>query len=104
MGGPVLDFEAWAFHLGRIVRRNPGLKIETWATHSIFVRVILIKKQFSGSALPPLCHPDRSAAQWRDLRFGGPFVEMFFDRGITGLRPTQGDEKGLLFGCARLQE
>jgi hypothetical protein len=28
--------------------------------------------------LPP-CHPDRSAAQWRDLRFGGSFVEMFFD-------------------------
>jgi hypothetical protein len=25
------------------------------------------------------CHPDRSAAQWRDLRFSGPSVEMFFD-------------------------
>ena len=27
---------------------------------------------------PPLCHLDRSAAQWRDLRFSGPFLEMFF--------------------------
>jgi hypothetical protein len=26
------------------------------------------------------CHPDRSAAQWRDLRFSGPFLGMFFDR------------------------
>jgi hypothetical protein len=32
----------------------------------------------------------------RDLQFCGPFVEMFFDRGIMGLRPTQGDEKRLL--------
>ena len=23
----------------------------------------------SGTAIPPPCHPDRSAAQWRDLRF-----------------------------------
>ena len=46
---------------------------------------------------PPLCHLDRSAAQWRDLRFSGPFLEMFFDRGIMGLWPTQGDEKRLLF-------
>jgi hypothetical protein len=29
---------------------------------------------------PPLCHLDRSVAQWRDLRFSGPFLEMFFDR------------------------
>ena len=35
-------------------------------------------------------------AQWRDLRFSGPFLEMFFDRGVMGLRPTQGDEKRLL--------
>ena len=34
---------------------------------------------------PPLCHLDRSAAQWRDLRFSGPPLEMFFDRGIMGL-------------------
>ena len=27
-------------------------------------------------------------AQWRGLRFGGSFLEMFFDRGIMGLRPT----------------
>jgi hypothetical protein len=33
-----------------------------------------------GSAFSLLCHLDRSAAQWRDLRFSGPFLEMFFDR------------------------
>jgi hypothetical protein len=32
---------------------------------------------------PPLCHLDRSAAEWRDLRCGGPFLEMFFD-GVGG--------------------
>jgi hypothetical protein len=26
---------------------------------------------------PPLCHPDRSVAQWRDLQFRGPLLEMF---------------------------
>src|ERR1700757_4670999 len=30
------------------------------------------------------CHPDRSEAKRRDLRFRGPFVEMFFD----GAKPT----------------
>jgi hypothetical protein len=28
---------------------------------------------------PPLCHPDRSVAKWRDLQFYGPLLEMFFD-------------------------
>jgi hypothetical protein len=37
---------------------------------------------FSGTAIPPPCHPDRSAAQWRDLRFGGSFLEMFFDSAV----------------------
>src|SRR5271165_1503127 len=27
---------------------------------------------------PPLCHPDRSAAKWRDLQFS----EMFFERAL----------------------
>jgi hypothetical protein len=30
--------------------------------------------------LPFPCHPDRSEAERRDLRFRGPFLEMFFDR------------------------
>jgi hypothetical protein len=33
VGGPGLDFETWVMRPGPIVRRNPGLKIETWATH-----------------------------------------------------------------------
>jgi hypothetical protein len=36
-------------------------------------------------------------AQWRDLRFSGPFLGMFFDRGVMNLWPTQGDEKRILF-------
>ena len=45
-------------------------------------------------SIPPFplpCHPDRSSAgaQWRDLRFGGFPLEMFFDRRIMGLWPTQ---------------
>jgi hypothetical protein len=32
---------------------------------------------------PPLCHPDRSVAQWRDLQFCGPLLEMFFDRNLV---------------------
>jgi hypothetical protein len=35
---------------------------------------------------PTLCHLDRSAAQWRDLRFSGPFVEMCFSTGAFALR------------------
>jgi hypothetical protein len=27
---------------------------------------------------PPLCHPDRSEAEWRDLQFSEPVLEMFF--------------------------
>ena len=42
-------------------------------------------------------HRKSGGAQWRDLRFSGPFLEMFFDRGIMGLLPTQGDEKRFLF-------
>ncbi len=34
-------------------------------------------------------------AQPRDLQFCGLFLETFFDRGIMGLRPTQGDEKAV---------
>ena len=29
--------------------------------------------------LPSPCHPDRSEAKRRDLRFYGPFLDMFFD-------------------------
>jgi hypothetical protein len=36
-----------------------------------------------GSAIPPLCHPDRNVVEWRDLRFVGPFQEMFFGLGAV---------------------
>ena len=33
----------------------------------------------------PLCHLDRSVAQWRDLRFSGAILEMFFRQsGVEG--------------------
>jgi hypothetical protein len=44
--------------------------------------------------LPFPCHPacpgvpwDRSEAERRDLRFPGPFVEMFFDRAYPDVLP-----------------
>jgi hypothetical protein len=40
----------------------------------------VMKNGFCFPEAPPPCHPDRSAAQWRDLRFSGPFLGMFFDR------------------------
>jgi hypothetical protein len=33
---------------------------------------------------PLLCHLDRSAAQWRDLRRGSPFLKMFFAPEVLG--------------------
>ena len=38
-------------------------------------------------------HRKSGGAERRDLRFREPFVEMFFDRVVMGLRPTQGNEK-----------
>jgi hypothetical protein len=34
--------------------------------------------EFEWKRCSPLCHPDRSVAQWRDLQFNGPVLEMFF--------------------------
>jgi hypothetical protein len=45
---------------------------------------------------PLSSRPERSAVE-RPL-CGCSSLEMFFDRGIMGLRPTQGDGKRLLFG------
>jgi hypothetical protein len=83
----------WVFRPEPSARRNPGLKIETWATQPksgicslIFDRGImglrpglrptqgyekrlLFSNYSPWKHCPPLCHPDRSAAQWRDLRF-----------------------------------
>jgi hypothetical protein len=42
------------------------------------------KRGLKSFRLPQNCHPDRSEAKWRDLLFGGPFVEMLFDRAQRG--------------------
>src|ERR1035438_8615559 len=54
-----------------------------------------VRRPLSMEPLPFPCHPDRSEAERRDLRFRRPIVEMFFDRAVMGLRPTQGNEKRL---------
>jgi hypothetical protein len=41
---------------------------------------VLFSDSFCWKRRPPLCHLDRSEAQWRDLRSSGPFLGMFFDR------------------------
>jgi hypothetical protein len=50
----------------------------------------------------PLCHLDRSAAQWRDLRFGC-LLEMFFERakrsgGICSAPCLAAKSPGVLWG------
>ena len=42
--------------------------------------------------LPSPCHPDRSEAKRRDLRFYGPFLDMFFDgaKRFADLSQTEG--------------
>ena len=67
-----------------------------WATQGDEKR-LLFNNYSAWKHRPPLCHLDRSVAQWRDLRFSGPFLEMFFDRGVMGHWAHQGDEKRLLF-------
>jgi peptidyl-prolyl cis-trans isomerase SurA len=38
------------------------------------------QSEFGSKRRPSLCHPDRSEAEWRDLQFSGPLLEMFFNR------------------------
>jgi hypothetical protein len=45
---------------------------------------LLFSSYCSGKRGPTLCHLDRSEAQWRDLRFSGSFLEMFFDKADRG--------------------
>jgi hypothetical protein len=41
----------------------------------------------------PACPGEPWGVRWRDLQSYGPFVEMFLDRGVMGLRPTEDNEK-----------
>jgi hypothetical protein len=50
--------------------------------------------KFEWKRYPPLCHPDRSVAQWRDLQFCGPLVEMFFSIPLKNRAP--GSEPGVV--------
>ena len=52
----------------------------------------LAQQPLSMETRTPLCHPDRSEAERRDLRFHGPFVDMLFSDTRTFLDDTS-DEK-----------
>jgi hypothetical protein len=49
------DFE-WVFRLAPICQENPGLKSETWATHSAFVRASFIALDGSRDRIALLDH------------------------------------------------
>ena len=54
---------------------------ESWAfTPKVMKNWVLFGNHTQWKRHPPLCHLDRSVAQWRDLRSRGPFLGMFFDR------------------------
>jgi hypothetical protein len=44
VGGPGVDSETGVSPEKSVLPEHPGLKSETWATHSIFVRAIFISK------------------------------------------------------------
>jgi hypothetical protein len=46
--------------------------MDLWAAQADEKRLL-----FPGSVTTPPCHPDRKAAQWRDLRFDDPSLGMF---------------------------
>jgi hypothetical protein len=50
------------------------------ARHSRDLLFIIRSIESKWKRYPPLCHPDRSEAKWRDLQFRGPLLEMFFNR------------------------
>src|SRR5271168_1178374 len=45
---------------------------------------LLFSNDYRWKHRPPLCHLDRSEAQWRDLRFSGSFLEMCFRQSFDG--------------------
>jgi hypothetical protein len=61
-----------AFYAAKFYRKSGGAQ---WRDLLFLIRRI----ESSWKRRPPLCHPDRSVAKWRDLQFSGPLVEMFFD-------------------------
>jgi hypothetical protein len=68
-----------------VVARSRGERTETVGepqTHLRDERWLLFSNYSPWKHRPPLCHLDRSVAQWRDLRFSGAFLEMFFDRAM----------------------
>jgi hypothetical protein len=50
---------------------------------------------------PPLCHPDRSVAKWRDLQFRGPLMEMVTTEPSDALQALYATIKSLLISTPR---
>jgi hypothetical protein len=87
------EISVWMLFLGSVFSTE-----ESWT----FGPPKVMKNSFCSAATlwkhrPSLCHLDRSAAEWRDLRVDALPWKCFFDRGVMDLRPTQGDEKQILF-------
>src|SRR5579863_1222151 len=60
---------------------------ESWACgRPKVMKSTSVRHPLSVEPVPLPCHPDRSEAERRDLRFRGPFVEMFFDRSVAQRR------------------
>jgi hypothetical protein len=94
VGGPGLAFETWVFRSKPIFEEKPRPQERNLATHAALFstedhglwptqadeKQLLFNNHRPGKRRPPLCHLDRSAAQWRDLRFSGSSLEMFFGK------------------------
>jgi hypothetical protein len=77
---------------------NPSSRDDSPIAGQVSLAELLRVKTFCSAATlplkhcPSLCHLDRSVAQWRDLRFSGPFLEMYsaaFPRPAASIKPHQ---------------
>ena len=87
------EISVWMLFLGNVFRRAGFL---TFALPAKTTRGFLFSNNSLWKHPPPLCHLDRSAAQWRDLSVDVS-LEMFFDRAGFPLRAASEDHAWLLF-------
>jgi hypothetical protein len=106
--GQIQIFNKRSRSVGEFVRSSDSEKSWAWATYlesgscSLFSdreimglctqgdeKRLLFSHYSPWKHRPPLCHLDRSAAQWRDLRFSASSLEVFCDRGIWAFGPPK---------------
>jgi hypothetical protein len=105
--------ESWAFGPTKVMKNGPvqqPLSMEappfplssrperTWVSYFALLATTTcaaLRKE-SRMQIPNTTGLNRKSggAQWRDLRSCGPFLGMFFDRGVMGLSANKGDENG----------